>query len=148
MAECAECGAALDPGAKACPSCGAPVTSTASFAPVPIEQERAESTAFAGVEGPALVVHKGLASGERFYIDRPRLTVGRDPDSDIFLNDVTVSRDHAVLELTGDDVKLSDSGSLNGTYVNDALVESAVLQDGDLVQIGTFCMTFVGIRER
>ena len=84
-----------------------------------------------------LVVRKGPQPGERFFIDRPRLTIGRDPESDIFLNDMTVSRMHAVVELIGATVTVTDAGSLNGTYVNGVLVDSAVLEHGDAVQIGT-----------
>ena len=96
------------------------------------------------VDGPALVVRKGHEVGERFLIDRPRLTIGRDPESDIFLNDVTVSREHAVIEMAGDDLTIRDAGSLNGTYVNGVCVDAAHLSAGDAVQIGTFQMVFVG----
>jgi pSer/pThr/pTyr-binding forkhead associated (FHA) protein len=97
----------------------------------------------AGAEVPLLIVRKGPDVGETFYLDRPSLTVGRDPDSDIFLNDVTVSRRHAVLEVKGESVRVRDAGSLNGTYVNDALVTEAELRSGDAVQIGRFQMVFL-----
>jgi len=93
-------------------------------------------------EGPALVVRKGPQPGERFFLDRARLTVGRDPESDIFLNDMTVSRIHSVLECSASGVHVTDSGSLNGTYLNGELVDSAQLADGDVLQIGTFQMVF------
>ncbi|TLM87290.1 MAG: FHA domain-containing protein, partial [Actinobacteria bacterium] len=70
--------------------------------------------------------------------------VGRDPESDIFLNDMTVSRSHAEFEVVGDEVTVRDLGSLNGTYVNGVCVDAAPLSHGDLVQIGTFQMVFVG----
>jgi len=111
----------------------------------PIETELIGGTEpSVSAEGPALVVRKGHEVGERFLIDRPRLTVGRDPGADIFLNDVTVSRQHAVLERVGASVKISDAGSLNGTYVNGLVVDSAMLGSGDIVQIGMFQMVFVG----
>jgi hypothetical protein len=144
MADCPECGAKLDPAQSACPQCGAEVEATASFSPVEGTQQVAEADPLAGVKGPTLVLQKGHGAGEKFLIDRSRLCVGRDPSSDIFLNDVTVSRNHAVIEVVGDEIMIRDSGSLNGTYVNDQLVESAALEDGDMVQIGTFCMAFVG----
>ncbi len=144
MAECPECGAKLDAEQSACPECGVKIEATASFEPVEGEQPVIEASPLAGVKGPTLVLQKGHGAGERFLIDRDKLTIGRDPSSDIFLNDVTVSRDHAVIEARGNEIIIRDSGSLNGTYVNDALVESAVLEDGDVVQIGTFCMAFVG----
>jgi len=93
-------------------------------------------------EGPCLVVRKGAQLGERFFLDRPRLSVGRDPESDIFLNDMTVSRSHAVFTVAGAEVTVTDSGSLNGTYVNGVCVDAGILQNGDVVQIGTFQMAF------
>jgi hypothetical protein len=144
MADCLECGATLNPAQSACPQCGAEIEATASFTPVEGVQPVAEGGPLTGVKGPTLVLQKGHGAGEKFLIDCPRLCVGRDPSCDIFLNDVTVSRDHAVIEVVGDDIIIRDSGSLNGTYVNDQLVESAALEDGDIVQIGTFCMAFVG----
>ncbi|HEY5540368.1 MAG TPA: FHA domain-containing protein [Coriobacteriia bacterium] len=89
------------------------------------------------------MVRKGPQPGERFFIDRGRLTIGRDPKSDIFLNDITVSRAHAVVECEADVVSVKDAGSLNGTYVNGELAESTVLANGDVVQIGTFQMLFL-----
>jgi pSer/pThr/pTyr-binding forkhead associated (FHA) protein len=141
MSDCPKCGIDLPEGARVC-QCGCDVPgSTASFEPV----GDAKSTVDGGVdgsEGPVLVVRKGPQPGERFYIEAPELTVGRDPDSDIFLNDMTVSRTHAVLDLSGDMVSVRDAGSLNGTYLNGVCVDSAPLSDGDVLQIGTFQMVF------
>ena len=75
-----------------------------------------------------LVVRKGPQPGERFFLDRPRLVIGRDPKSDIFLNDMTVSRAHAVIESDAHGVRVSDAGSLNGTYVNGVVAEDAAAQ--------------------
>ena len=147
MAECPACGATVDPDVSECSSCGTAIAgATASFDPVGGAKESSTSGA-APAEGPALVVRKGPQPGERFFIDRPRLTIGRDPESDVFLNDMTVSRMHAVVELIGEAVKVTDAGSLNGTYVNGVLVDSAELSHGDAVQIGTFQMVFVGVPE-
>ena len=74
---------------------------------------------------------------------RTRLTVGRRPDSDIFLDDVTVSRDHAILVRRGNDYYLDDCGSLNGTYVNRRRIESHRLADGDELQIGKYKLAFL-----
>ena len=98
-------------------------------------------------DSPVLVVRKGPQLGERFYLESPRLTVGRDPNSDIFLNDVTVSRVHAHLTCTNNEVSVADAGSLNGTYVNGQIVDAAVLNSGDVVQIGTFQMIFFPRKE-
>lgn len=113
---------------------------TASFEPV--AQAEAALPTSSGAEGPVLVVRKGPQPGERFFLDRARLTVGRDPESDIFLNDMTVSRIHAVLDCVAGGVTVTDSGSLNGTYLNGRLVDSALLADGDALQIGMFQMVF------
>lgn len=88
------------------------------------------------------MVRKGPQLGERFYLDRESFTVGRDPACDIFLNDMTVSRAHAVLTVYGGQVSVKDSGSLNGTYVNGECVDQATLAEGDVLQIGTFQMLF------
>lgn len=90
-----------------------------------------------------LVVHKGAEVGERFYIDSDELSIGRDPGSDIFLNDVTVSRSHARLTRSPEGVTAEDAGSLNGTYVNGVLVDKALLRDGDALQIGRFRMIYL-----
>lgn len=144
MPDCSQCGALIEEGQTVCPVCGTPAAGmTASFQPV--VEDTSRTTAGSEVaEGPVLVVRKGPQPGERFYVDRPRLTVGRDPGSDIFLNDMTVSRAHAVLTLSGDTVSVSDAGSLNGTYVNGVCIDRIQLFEGDVVQIGTFQMTFHG----
>lgn len=143
MTQCPNCGAETPQGEAQCGSCGAVLdVTTASFQPV-AEREQPERPE--GVpEGPLLVLQRGRGAGERFYIDRPELTVGRDPESDIFLNDVTVSRRHAVLRMREGDVSIEDAGSLNGTYVNGLCVDEAPLADGDIVQVGTFRMVFFG----
>jgi pSer/pThr/pTyr-binding forkhead associated (FHA) protein len=132
----------LNGSESVCPSCGALTAgATASFEPVGVAEERGVTTP-ESVEGPMLMVRKGPQPGERFFIDRPELAIGRDPQSDIFLNDMTVSRAHAVLESRGGEVSVRDVGSLNGTYVNGACADRAVLTDGDIVQIGTFQMIY------
>jgi hypothetical protein len=148
MAQCPACGATVDSDAIECTSCGTRIVgTTASFEPVGSVEETNPVAAPAPAEGPVLVVRKGPQPGERFFVDRPRLTIGRDPESDIFLNDMTVSRMHAVVELIGSTVKVTDAGSLNGTYVNGVLVDSAELTHGDAVQIGTFQMAFFCVPE-
>jgi len=143
MRRCRACGSRLDEKDGSCPSCGASADdSTASFAPVSEATEQAE--ALIGIEGPALVVRKGPESGEKFYLDGDRFTIGRDPGSDIFLNDVTVSRKHAEITLNTGEALVRDVGSLNGTYVNDVRVDAAPLTSGDVVRIGRFQMVFVG----
>lgn len=142
MAQCPACGVDVDAKDGVCPSCGLHVPgATASFEPVELSSDTPHQ-ASATTEGPVLIVRKGPQPGERFFLDRARLSVGRDPESDIFLNDMTVSRSHAVLECAGGRVSVCDSGSLNGTYVNGEVVDSANLADGDILQVGTFQMIF------
>jgi hypothetical protein len=143
MAECPACGADVGAESTDCPECGARLSEpTASFDPVEVETPGGR-TAPAASEGPVLIVRKGPQPGERFFVDRDRLVIGRDPASDIFLNDMTVSRAHATVECSADVVSVTDAGSLNGTYVNGEIVDSAVLSSGDVLQIGTFQMLFL-----
>ncbi|OFO24318.1 peptide-binding protein [Corynebacterium sp. HMSC064E07] len=101
-----------------------------------------------GVEGlPAgsalLVVKRGPNAGSRFLLDQAVTTAGRHPDSDIFLDDVTVSRRHAEFRKNGDSYEVVDVGSLNGTYVNREPKNSAFLANGDEVQVGKFRLVFL-----
>ena len=81
--------------------------------------------------------------GETFHPDSNETTIGRSPDCGIFLDDVTVSRRHAVLRRTDHTFTIEDQGSLNGTFVNRKRVESATLEDGDELQIGKYRLTFL-----
>ncbi len=89
-----------------------------------------------------LLVLRGPNTGARFLLDQPLTTTGRHPDSDIFLDDVTVSRKHAVFEIEGDTFSVRDVGSLNGTYVNRNRIDSAILRPNDEVQIGKYRLVF------
>src|SRR5262245_14000249 len=90
-----------------------------------------------------LVVRRGPNAGARFLLERDVTTSGRHPDSDIFLDDVTVSRRHAEFHRAISGFTVRDVGSLNGTYVNRERVESATLSNGDEVQIGKFRLVFI-----
>ena len=89
-----------------------------------------------------LVVQRGPNAGARFLLDAETTTAGRRPDSDIFLDDVTVSRRHAEFIRRGTSFVVRDVGSLNGTYVQRDRIDEAVLRDGDEVQIGKYRMIF------
>ncbi|WP_341927123.1 FHA domain-containing protein [Nocardioides psychrotolerans] len=89
-----------------------------------------------------LVVQKGPGAGSRFLLDGDVTHAGRHPDSEIFLDDVTVSRRHAVFHRDGDSFTVSDVGSLNGTYVNRDRIEKVQLNDSDEVQIGKYRLVF------
>jgi pSer/pThr/pTyr-binding forkhead associated (FHA) protein len=89
-----------------------------------------------------LVVQRGPGSGSRFLLDQDVISAGRHPESEIFLDDVTVSRRHAEFHRQGDSFTVSDVGSLNGTYVNRDRIDRVRLNDGDEVQIGKFRLVF------
>ena len=89
-----------------------------------------------------LVVLRGPNTGARFLLDDDEVNSGRHPDSDIFLDDVTVSRKHASFRREGDRFLVRDVGSLNGTYVNRERIDEAALKTGDEVQIGKFRLVF------
>jgi len=89
-----------------------------------------------------LVIIKGPNIGDKFLINKSKLTIGRNLESDIFLDDITVSRKHAVLKRSGNDFLIKDLGSLNGSYVNGEIVDNVVLKNGDRVQIGKYIFLF------
>ena len=94
-----------------------------------------------------LVVRSGDRSGERFLLRRGTVDVGRHPDSMICLDDVTVSRRHALIEIGDGDYRIQDMGSLNGTYINQNRIESGALRHGDELQIGKYRMVFFDGRQ-
>lgn len=97
-----------------------------------------EAAHVGGFDGYALVVEQGPRAGLTFVLREGNTTAGRHPESDIFLNDVTVSRHHCRFVLNGDELTVEDSGSTNGTYVNEARVDAAPLTPGDEVLVGRF----------
>ena len=149
---CQECGFQNPEAANYCAKCGALLVreeagSETTMTWVPDEagdDDSAPALDELGVQGPALVVRSGGGrAGETFTIDAERIVIGRSPDCEIFLDDVTVSRRHATLVRRGDRVTIDDQGSLNGTFVNRRRVESAPLEDGDELQIGKYRLTFL-----
>ena len=97
-----------------------------------------------GSDKAMLVIHRGPAQGSRFLLDTNTVSIGRSPESDVFLDDVTVSRKHAHIERVKSDFSIIDSHSLNGTYVNSISVTTQVLRMGDEIQIGKFHALFFG----
>ena len=152
---CPECGFTNTEGANYCQKCGAFIGGAApktGAEPQTATYRVGETGEFVPVEiddvveqrGAALVIRAGGGRvGESFPLDRERLTIGRRPDSDIFLDDVTVSRDHALLVRRGEDFHLDDLGSLNGTYVNRSRIDTKKLADGDELQVGKYKLTFL-----
>ena len=127
-----------------CPSCGAPTEheATVTFVPVSATAHPALSPDQAahvpGVVGFALVVERGPRAGMTWMVKEGTTTVGRHPDSDIFLDDITVSRHHCRFRNEGQVFTVEDSGSTNGTYVNGERVDQEALRPGDEVIIGKF----------
>lgn len=130
---CAACGAALDRRA------------TSELDAVPLgTRPRDGVIAAAAAEDPSLVVRRGPNRGSRYRIGDGATRVGRDPDADLFLDDITVSRHHAVISRATDHCTVVDAGSLNGTYLNGVRIDGlARLRHGDELQIGLFKLVFV-----
>jgi hypothetical protein len=151
---CPECGFANPEGANYCQKCGAylggpkeggdePTTmtyrvdETGEMLPVDIDEVVEES-------GAALVIRSGGGrAGESFSVAEERVSIGRSPDAGVFLDDVTVSRNHALLVRRRDGLYIDDLGSLNGTYVNRRRIESHRLADGDEIQVGKYKLSYL-----
>jgi pSer/pThr/pTyr-binding forkhead associated (FHA) protein len=148
---CHRCGHRNPSGANFCSSCGTALgtSSDTTLAFVPVEPQAEAGEDEIGfplselAEGTGvLVVKQGPDAGARFLLKDQVTTVGRHPDSDIFLDDITVSRRHAELERLERSYVIRDVGSLNGTYVNRQRTEESALAAGDEVQIGKFKLIF------
>jgi hypothetical protein len=145
---CAQCGAALSPERVGESTSVIPKVGGEDSAEQPEITESMTDAHAGAVEslppGTALlVVKRGPNAGSRFLLDQDVTTAGRHPDSDIFLDDVTVSRRHVEFHREGGGFAVHDVGSLNGTYVNREPVDTAVLSTGDEVQIGKFRLVFL-----
>ncbi|WP_018656222.1 FHA domain-containing protein [Actinomadura flavalba] len=167
---CTQCGHANPDDARFCSNCGTPLTRSGQ-PPLPPRESPGESTstitignldAYEADQGDAepagpdqvaaeslppgtalLVVRRGPNAGSRFLLDKERTSAGRHPESDIFLDDVTVSRRHAEFGRQGGRFSVRDVGSLNGLYVNRQRIDQAGLSSGDEVQIGKFRLVFL-----
>jgi hypothetical protein len=148
---CPECGFQNPESANYCSKCGALLIrdessghTTMTFAPEELVDEEGMPLEDLRIEGTALVVRAGGGrAGETFALDADRVEIGRSPEADVFLDDVTVSRSHAFLSRDDVGYTIEDQGSLNGTYVNRRRVEKSKLEDGDEVQIGKYRLTFL-----
>ncbi|HEX9967211.1 MAG TPA: FHA domain-containing protein [Solirubrobacterales bacterium] len=151
---CPDCGFVNPEGANYCQKCGAylagpsegkdepttmtyTVDETGEMQPIDIDEAVERS-------GAALVIRAGGGrAGESFTIAEDRVSIGRSPDAGVFLDDVTVSRNHALLVRRRDSLYIDDLGSLNGTYVNRRRIESHPLSDGDEIQIGKYKLSYL-----
>lgn len=164
MPFCTNCGHDNPEGANFCAQCGAPLTSAPPQPPTPSSVSSGDTTrtipavvddttgdlnpvdeaaVHALPQGSALlIVQRGPNAGSRFLLDHDVTTAGRHVDSDIFLDDISVSRRHVQFLRTPEGVRVKDLGSLNGTYVNRELVDEALLQPEDEVQVGKFRLVY------
>jgi pSer/pThr/pTyr-binding forkhead associated (FHA) protein len=149
---CPECGFVNGEGANYCQKCGAFLagvaeSSDATTAQYQLDDESGELKpvdAEHPADGGVLVIRAGGGrAGETFELSGDRIAIGRSPDADVFLDDVTVSRNHALLVRRRDGLYLDDLGSLNGSYVNRHRIESHKLQAGDELQIGKYKLTYL-----
>lgn len=142
---CPICNNVLADDQASCPACGYHMLGTTeTFNPV-INGGSTASTKSDESHRYDLRVVRGPQTGIEIELHPGTLNIGRDPRCDIFLNDMTVSRNHAVMEVDPSGCIIRDMGSVNGVWVNDRVVEACSLRPGDLVQIGAFCLVF---RER
>jgi pSer/pThr/pTyr-binding forkhead associated (FHA) protein len=151
---CTNCGHPNRDDARFCAECGHPLQEdvTVTLPPVEAEEEVHDEFPFPHDELEAgqalLLVKRGPNAGSTFLLDRDATTVGRSTEGDVFLDDVTVSRKHAIFERRTDGAWfVRDVGSLNGTYVNGEQVDETKLASGDEVQIGRFKVTFFAAGE-
>jgi len=152
---CPECGFVNPEGANYCQKCGAylgggpaeggedpttmtyTVDETGDMQPIDIDEVVEQA-------GAALVIRSGGGrAGESFTVGEDRVSIGRSPDAGVFLDDVTVSRNHALLVRRRDGLYIDDLGSLNGTYVNRRRIESHRLGDGDEIQVGKYKLSYL-----
>jgi pSer/pThr/pTyr-binding forkhead associated (FHA) protein len=155
---CNNCGHRNPADANFCSSCGAVLETSLSdpttitfFPAEPVESSASEAPASGtadesvGIPGDVamLVARSGPGAGSRYALDRALTTLGRHPGSDIFLDDITVSRRHAEVERSPEGYRVRDIGSLNGTYVNRQRVDDVLLSDGDELQVGRFKLQFM-----
>ncbi len=150
---CTNCGHKNPEGANFCSSCGSPLAeasgseTTITFMAGDLEADLDEEIHISPeeLEGGrgVLIVKRGPNAGSKFFLDVDATDIGRHPDSNIFLDDITVSRRHAEIRRGSEGFTLHDVGSLNGTYLNRERVEETSLHTGDEIQIGKFKLVFL-----
>ena len=149
---CPQCGFANAGGANYCQKCGAFLAEAAKQSGATTETYQLDETGElrpvdierVAAEGGTLAIRSGGGrTGEVFSLSGERMTIGRSPEAEVFLDDVTVSRNHALLVRRRDGLYIDDLGSLNGTYVNRRRIESHRLQNGDELQVGKYKLSYL-----
>lgn len=139
---CSRCGHPNSEAANYCSSCGfdlnRSIDDTSEHHVVDLADLETHE-----IVSATFVVKRGVKAGSRYQLGDELTTIGRHPESHIFLDDVTVSRRHAEIRREGDAIMLHDVGSLNGTYLNRSRIDSAALRSGDEVQVGKFKLVFL-----
>ena len=141
---CPICKRAIGPDDGSCPWCGFKLLgSTEEFMPITLDDGLQESKPKARTaQSATLTIVRGPQLGTVYSLDDKISSIGRDPSCDIFLNDMTVSREHATVFPSNGEFVIRDSSSFNGIWINNTNVEEAVLSPDDIIQIGSFCLLY------
>jgi len=140
---CPVCNGPVTPQDSSCPSCGFKLLGTTQeFEPIDMNEHDAVSRHAKAVQSASLTVVRGPQIGTCYQLDDKELTVGRSPQCDIFLNDMTVSRAHAIIKPENGAFVIRDQQSYNGIWINNDSVDEAILRQDDIVQIGAFCLLY------
>ena len=144
MEKCPVCNGELRPDQAVCPACGFRILgSTQKFNPISLHDENDQPEVAPERKPGTLTVLRGPGEISTVYsLEEREMSIGRSPNCDIFLNDMTVSRSHAVIQTVGHDYAIRDDGSFNGIWINNENITQAILNDGDLVQIGAFVLLY------
>jgi pSer/pThr/pTyr-binding forkhead associated (FHA) protein len=150
---CNKCGHRNPPESQFCSACGTALDTLSDHTITLSKVDPLQDAAGAGddvqvdlgdlpAEGGVLIVRSGAQAGATFLLADPLTRLGRHPDSEIMLDDITVSRRHADIERTATGYIARDAGSLNGTYVNQERIDESPLRQGDELQVGKFRLVF------
>jgi pSer/pThr/pTyr-binding forkhead associated (FHA) protein len=139
---CPVCGTPVAEGVHECDRCGFKLVGSTEAIDIPLASDSGSISPRVGCGKPRLTLTKGPLKGEVFGLESFPVVIGREPSCDLFLNNMTVSREHAIIEREGETIIVRDNGSLNGTWLDGKIVEQGELVDGSLLQIGTFSMRF------
>lgn len=140
---CPVCNSPIQPEDSACKVCGFKLLgSTQSFKPISLTDDELPKAAINPSTAAELRVVRGNQIGTVYSLNNDSLSIGRNPECDVFLNDMTVSRLHATITRENDRFQITDANSYNGVWINNESIESAVLSEGDIIQIGVFCLVY------